>query len=198
MRVWDEHVRKGGLLFVVSGPSGVGKDCVLMELAKIYPAARRCVTSTTRPPRSGEVEGVDYCFVSTQEFRERIEAGGFLEYAEVHGNLYGTPRQSVEDDLADGIDVILKIDVQGGLNVKRQVPEAIMVFLAPPSVEELERRLRSRLTDSQEQIAKRLADARSELEHIPHYDYLIENDSLPDAADKLRAVIIAEHCGIRE
>ncbi|MCL5105654.1 MAG: guanylate kinase [Armatimonadetes bacterium] len=197
VRPWDKFVRCEGLLIVVSGPSGVGKDAVLAELAKIYPRARKCVTTTTREPRDGEAQGVDYTFVSEEEFRERIESGGFLEHAEFCGNLYGTPRQWVEDRLGEGVDVVLKIDVQGGLAVKRQMPSALMIFLVPPSMEELERRLRNRLTDSEEAIAGRLVRARRELEQIPHYDYIVENDDVVQAAEELKAVIIAEHCRVR-
>ena len=198
MRTWDKHIRKGGLLVVVSGPSGVGKDCVLSQLHEIYPKAKRCVTTTTRLPRNGETDGVDYTFISVEEFRKRITEDGFLEYAEVHGNLYGTPRQRVEEELRSGIDVILKIDVQGGLAVKSKVSNALMIFIAPPSVEELERRLRSRSTESEEQINKRLNDARHELEQIPRYDYIVENDSIDKAAEKIKAILIAEQFRVQQ
>ncbi len=194
MSSWDRYVRGGGLLVVLSGPSGVGKDAVLAELRERYAKARRCVTVTTRPIRDYERDGVDYTFVSSDEFRRRVEQGAFLEYAEVHGNLYGTPRQWVEDNLSLGVDVVLKIDVQGGLNVKRAMPEAVMVFLVPPSMEELERRLRSRNSESEESIIKRLLNARKELEQVPHYEYMIENRSVERAAEDLKAVIVAEHC----
>lgn len=197
MQIWDNYLRKSGLLFVVSGPSGVGKDAVLSELHQIMPEARRCVTCTTRAPRESEVDGVDYNFLSESEFRSKIESGGFLEYAEYVGNFYGTPRKWVEDHTNAGEDVILKIEVQGGLSVKRQMPEAVMVFLVPPSMEELERRLRSRLTDSEEQIAGRLKQAQEELAHLPDYNYIVENDSLRKAAEDLRSIIVAEHCRIQ-
>lgn len=197
MRTWDKHVRSSGLLLVLSGPSGVGKDAVLDELERIYPEVRRCVTTTTRPPRNTEVDGVDYTFTSVDDFRRRIESGGFLEYAEVYGHLYGTPRQWVEEHTAKGCDVILKIDVQGGLAVKRQMPSAVMVFVVPPSLKELERRLRGRLTESEAEVTKRLSDGRNELEQIPFYDYIIENDSIAEAAEQLKAVIVAEHCRVQ-
>jgi len=198
MRTWDDHVLCGGLLIVLSGPSGVGKDAVLSELEKIYPKFQRCVTTTTRKPRENEVDGVDYFFISVDDFRARAEAGGFLEYANVHGNLYGTPRQWVDEKLREGVDVMLKIDVQGGLNVKKQMPSAVMIFLVPPSLEELERRLKGRNTESNEDLTKRLLNARKELDQIPHYDYLIENNSLAKTAEELKAVIIAEHCRIKQ
>lgn len=197
MRILDKWRRREGLLIVLSGPSGVGKDAVLSELEKLRPEVRRCVTTTTRSIRPGEIDGVHYNFIAVDEFRRRVEQGNFLEYAQVHGNLYGTPRDWVEEQLNRGCDVILKIDVQGGLAVKRQMPSCIMVFLVPPTLEELERRLRSRLTESEAEITKRLLDARSELDHIPEYDYIIENDSLHKAAEDLEAIIIAEHCRIK-
>lgn len=196
MRTWDRFVRRGGLLIVLSGPSGVGKDAILTELQRIYPDAHRCVTATTRPRRASERDGVDYHFLSAEEFHRRIQQGQFLEYAEVHGYMYGTPRETVDRMLAEGKDVVLKIDVQGGIAVKNSLPQAIMVFVVPPSIEELERRLRSRNTESQEDVERRLANARRELEQVCHYDYLIENDSITNAAERLRAVIIAEHSRI--
>jgi len=198
MQTWDKYIRKNGLLFVLSGPSGAGKDAVLTELQVIYPSVRRCVTVTTRPKRDYEVDGVDYTFIGVDRFRATAEQGGFLEYAEVHGNLYGTPKQWVEENLASGADIILKIDVQGGLTVKRARNDAIMVFLAPPSLEELENRLRSRNSESEDVIARRLLNARKELEQIPNYDYIVENDSIGMAAEELKAVIVAEHCRIRQ
>jgi guanylate kinase len=198
MRTWDRHIGAGGLLVVLSGPSGVGKDSVLEEFEKIYPNAVRCVTATTRPRRDYEQDGVDYTFLSVEEFRARIEAGGFLEYAEVYGHLYGTPRQWVEDNLGRGLDIILKIDVQGGRTVKRAMASAVMVFLVPPSLEELERRLRSRSSEPDEVIAKRLGEASEEIDRIPCYDYVIENGDLMKAAEELKAVLIAEHCRVRQ
>lgn len=196
MRMWSEHLRRGGLLIVLSGPSGVGKDAVLAEFHKICPDVMRCVTTTTRPPRENEIDGVDYTFTSVEDFRQQIEAGGFLEYAEYCGNLYGTPRRWVEEKLEAGVDVILKIEVQGGLAVKSQMPEAVMVFMVPPSVEELARRLTGRYTDSEEQVDLRLKRALVELEYVTDYDYIIENDTVARTAEDLKAVIIAQHCRV--
>ena len=180
------------MLIVLSGPSGVGKDTLLQRLEEVCPRIERCVTYTTRAPRPGEVPGVDYNFVSVEEFKRMIEAGEFLEYAQVHLDLYGSPLSSVAEIREDGNDAILKIDVQGGLTVKQKVPDAIMIFVAPPSMQELERRLRERYTDSEEAMVKRLQDARKEIEQIPMYDYLVVNDDIDSAVDKLRCIVMAE------
>lgn len=197
MGIWDRYCRKSGLLAVLSGPSGVGKDAVLSELLPMCLNLRQCVTYTTRPPRQSEVSGSDYHFVSEEEFMADVQSGGFLEHAEVHGHLYGTPRRWVEDTLARATDVVLKIDVQGGINVKRQVPSCVMVFLVPPSMEELERRLRGRLTENADEIERRQAGARQEMEQIPNYDYVVENDTVRAAAETIKAILIAEHCRIK-
>lgn len=181
---------------MVSGPSGVGKDTVLAHLHLQMPDVLRCVTATTRPPRPGEVPGRDYLFVSVTEFRDMVEEDAFLEYANVHENLYGTPRAWVEARRDEGRDVLLKIDVQGGLTVRAAVRDAVLVFLKPPSVPELERRLRARLTETEDEIMKRLLDARAELQQMPHYDYVVINDEVDRAADLLRSIIQAERCRI--
>jgi guanylate kinase len=196
MRIPDKRPRKQGLLIVLSGPSGVGKDALLSAFLGTCEGVTKCVTVTTRAMRNGESPDQDYHFVSPQEFHRMVEAGEFLEYAKVHDNLYGTPRKWVEGMLAEGIDVILKIDVQGGLAVKKLAPHAILVFVAPPSLEELEHRLRNRLTESEAQIIERLTTARKEIERIPDYDYLIENDTLDEAAAALRRIVLAERSKI--
>jgi guanylate kinase len=196
MANWNNYRRKSGLVIVLSGPSGVGKDRVLEEFLNDCPDVHKCVTVTTRAPRQSEQIGKDYHFVSVADFRGMVDEGKFLEFAEVHGNLYGTPREWVEEQTAAGNDVILKIDVQGGLAVKNQIPEAIMVFLVPPSIEELERRLRSRRTESEADVTKRLLDAQSELQHISRYQYAVENDIVEDAVTKLRAIVVAERSRI--
>jgi len=185
-----------GRLVVVSGPSGVGKDTVLTHLHRVMPDVLRCVTATTRRPRPGEVPGRDYLFLSVAEFRDLVEADAFLEYANVHENLYGTPRAWVEARRDEGQDVLLKIDVQGGLTVRAQVHDAVLVFLRPPTVAELERRLRARLTETEEEIVRRLLNARSELQQMPLYDYAVINDEVHRAADLLRAIILAERCRV--
>ncbi|MGC8668360.1 MAG: guanylate kinase [Chthonomonadales bacterium] len=188
-----------GRLFVLSGPSGSGKDAVLTALMKAADAPQgieRCVTATTRPPREGEVHGKDYWFLTREEFENGIAQGRFLEYALYNGAWYGTPRPWVEEHTAAGIDVLLKIEVQGARQVKQKWPDAILVFLAPPSWEELERRIRSRASDDDTAIRNRLAIARTELEAAVEYTYLIVNDVLAEAASALRAIILAERCRI--
>jgi guanylate kinase len=186
------------LLFVVSGPSAVGKDTildrVLVEPDGLAHDVVRCVTSTTREPRPGEVDGIAYHFLSVVEFQQMAREDGFLEYASVFGNWYGTPRDWVAEKRRLGVDVILKIDVQGALAVREKVPDAVLIFFRPPSLDELERRLRLRNTENDEQIARRLLDARNELAQVPHYNYSVINNEVDEAAKDLRAILRAEHC----
>ena len=186
------------MLVVLSGPSGVGKDTLLRRLEQVCPGIERCVTYTTREPRPGEVPGVDYNFVSVREFQKMIDEGDFLEYARVHTDLYGSPLSSVKHIRENGLDAVLKIDVQGGLTVSQKAPDAVMIFVAPPSMEELERRLRARYTDSEAAITKRLQDAQREIEHIPMYDYLVVNDEVEATVDRLRCIIVAERARVRD
>jgi guanylate kinase len=155
---------------------------------------RRCVTATTRAPRPGEVPGVDYHFWDLATFQEQAAQGRLLEWAAVFGNYYGTPRTWVEERLSAGEDVILKIDVQGGLKVKELCPDAVMIFLLPPSLEELERRLTGRLSDTAAQIATRRRDSRFELSQARLYDYLVVNDRLEAAVGRVASIIVAERC----
>lgn len=192
---------KNGLLVVVSGPSAVGKDTVLDVLLtadKLPYPVQKCVTATTRPARPQETDGIAYHFVTAAKFNSMVASDDFLEYAEVHEGWYGTPRAWVQEKRLAGVDVILKIDVQGALNVRQQSPDAVLVFLQPPSLQELERRLRQRRSESDEQIAKRLLNARSELNRRTEYDYAVTNDSVDQAVDAIRSILIAEHCRIRK
>jgi len=188
---------KRGLLFVLSAPSGAGKDSLLRLVLRDCPDLHRCVTVTTRPRRNTEVDGVDYHFVTPEQFHSLRERGDLLEWAEVFGNLYGTPRRPVEENLAAGRDVILKIDVQGGRTVKRLYPDAVLIFVVPPSTQEQEKRLRQRDSEGETELKRRLAAASIEMAHIPLYDYLVVNDDLEKAADELRCIITAERCRVR-
>lgn len=187
--------RERGRLFVLSGPSGVGKDALLDTYAKLSPDGLiRSVSMTTRAPRVGEVSGVDYHFATPEEFERLAGSGELLEWAQVHGNFYGTPRKWVEAELVAGRDVVLKIDVQGGLAVKQRAPEAILVFVAPPSAAELERRLRGRQSEGEADLRRRLENARAEILTISQYNYLIVNEVLERAARELGAIVLAERC----
>lgn len=161
------------------------------------PDLRRVVTYTTRPQAAGERQGVDYFFVSEGEFKKLIDEGAFLEHAHVHGHWYGTPLHDMERMRDAGRDAVLIIDVQGGMQVKQKLSDAIMIFVQPPSIEELEARMRKRRRDTEENIQLRLKNAEEEMTYIPHYDYLITNDVLQRAVETLRCVLIAEKHRIR-
>ncbi|WRS26864.1 guanylate kinase [Oscillospiraceae bacterium MB08-C2-2] len=183
-----------GLLIVLSGPSGVGKDALLGEFLEDNPDCALSVSATTRPPRATEVNGREYHFVSREEFKGMIEAGQMLEWAEYSGNFYGTPRHTVEQELARGKSVILKIEVQGALQIKKDFPDALFVFLAPPSMEVLVQRLTNRKTEDEEMLKKRLQTATFELAQLGSYDYVIVNENLCEAAADLTAVVRAAKC----
>ena len=183
-----------GVLVIVSGPSGAGKSTIIHGVSQRRSDIRFSVSATTRAPREGEVDGVDYLFKTREEFREMIDAGAFLEHAEYVGNYYGTPAAPVDEFIASGCTVILDIEVQGAAQVMEKRPDAVSVFLCPPSLEELERRLRSRGTDSEEKICERLATARREYAQAHKYGYIIINDEIETAVRELDAVITAERC----
>lgn len=183
------EVRKG-MLLVVSGPSGVGKGTVCKCLAE---EMRYSVSCTTRAPRPGEVEGKDYFFVTEEKFLQMVAADGFLEYACVHGNYYGTPRQPVMEALEAGESVRLEIDPQGALQVMEKMPDCVSVFILPPSYAELRRRLEGRQTETQEVIERRLENAKGEIAQMGRYQYLIVNDDLESAKRALLAVVSAEN-----
>jgi len=183
-----------GKTFIISGPSGVGKSTVLHELFKGRNDLYFSVSATTREPREGEVDGVHYHFITVPRFQELIEADALLEYAEYVGNFYGTPKKYVDRAMNEGRDVILDIEVQGALQVKAKRPETVRIFIAPPSWEELERRLSGRGTDSPEKVQKRLLRAKTELQTADVYDYFVINDSVENAVREINAIMLAEHC----
>jgi len=187
-----------GNLFIISAPSGAGKSTILKKLLAMVPNLAFSVSHTTRCPRPGEINGREYHFVDRPAFEGMRADEAFLEWAEVHGNLYGTSRKGIEAQQAKGFDVFLDIDVQGARQLRDcGHPGAIFLFIAPPSWPELERRLRGRGTDPEETVQLRLRNARREMEDADRYDYLVINDQLDEAADVLRAVIIAERCKAR-
>lgn len=185
-----------GNLFIVTGPSGAGKGTVLGRVMPSMEDLHYSVSATTRAPREGEEDGVNYYFLRKEQFLEMIGQGAFLEHAEYVGNYYGTPEGPVDECLNKGMDVVLEIEVQGALIVKQKRPEAKLVFIIPPSFSDLELRLRSRGTETEETIAKRLEKAREEYQMADQYDYIVLNDKVEKAADELRAIILASRCAV--
>lgn len=184
-----------GLLVVMSGPSGAGKGTLCAHLRQQIPLALS-ISATTRSPREGEKEGVNYFFLTKEAFKQKIADDGFIEWAKVYDNYYGTPRDYVERMLDEGRDVMLEIDPQGAKSVKLCIPDAVLVFVMPPSFKELERRIRGRGTETKEQIEKRLSCAVGEINTLAAYDYVIINDDIDIAVDNLKAIIAAERCSV--
>ncbi len=189
-------MQEKGLLIVISGPSGAGKGTVCKEFLKTHPETLLSVSMTTRPPRRGETEGVNYFFRDVETFKSLIEEDGFLEYAKVYGNYYGTPKNFVKQNLLSGRDVILEIDIQGALKVKEKFEEGVFIFIVPPTMEELKRRIRVRATETEEEIHKRYKSSYQELNFITSYDYLVVNDRVQEAAKKIESIVIAEKCRV--
>jgi guanylate kinase len=183
-----------GLLFVISAPSGAGKTTVCEALVKKTDRVRKAITTTTRPPRPGETDGVDYFFLREEEFKEKLARGGFLEHARIYDYYYGSGRDYIEKQLAAGYDVILVIDAQGARSIRELEIEAVYVYLLPPSLSALRQRLEGRKTDRPEVIEKRFARAREEISSFRDYDYCVINDDLDTAVEDLEAVIRAERC----
>lgn len=183
---------KRGILFVVSAPAGCGKDTILEQALKRDINLHYSVSATTRTMRAGEVDGVSYHFRTRDEFQQMIAENQLLEHTEYCGNFYGTPRKAVEDMLSEGKNVVLKIEIEGAANVKKLFPEAVLIFILPPSMGELSRRLHKRGTEDEETIQKRLLQARTELSHAKEYDYVIVNGELEKAVDDLAAIVSAE------
>ena len=183
---------KKGLLFVVSAPSGAGKTTLCNKAINFFPCLKTSVSYTTRKPREGEKEGVDYYFTTEEDFKRMNKVGGFLEYATVHGNMYGTSTSEVKNMLNEGLDLLFDIDVQGAKQIKDKKKDAVLIFLLPPSLQTCEERLKRRGDDTDEEILLRLDRARKEVENAHWYDYLIINDTIDGAFEKLKSIIIAE------
>lgn len=184
-----------GLLIVISGPSGAGKGTIckaLVEREDYYIS----VSATTRSPRAGEVDGKSYYFLNKEDFIKKIESGDFLEHAEVHGNLYGTPKSSVLEKLDEGKDVILEIDIQGALKVKENYPDGVFIFILPPSMEELKNRLIGRGSETPESLMTRFNTAFKEINYISKYNYAVVNDEVDAAVEKIEGILLAERCRV--
>lgn len=179
-------------VFIISGPSAVGKGTIVEKVLQAEENVHLSVSATTRTPRKGEIPGVSYYFMTDEEFRRQISQGGFLEYADVHGHFYGTPKAPVLSELEKGRDVILEIDVQGAMQVKETYPDGVFIFVLPPSMKELRRRIEYRGTESQADIELRMGKAEAEMEYLKHYEYFVVNDDLEDAVAAVRAVMKAE------
>jgi len=186
-----------GLLIVISGPSGAGKDTVCNKVIEEMKDTKISISMTSREPRGKEQDGVEYYFVSKEEFEERIKNDEFLEYAVVHNNqYYGTPKGKIEEDLSKGKNVILVIDIQGALKIKEIVPEALFIFIMPPSMEELKDRLIKRQTESKKKILERFKTAYNEINEYTKYNYVVVNDKVDKAVEKVKSIIIAEKCRV--
>jgi guanylate kinase len=188
--------RRSGILFIVSAPSGAGKTTISRRALQDIPGLVPSISCTTRPPRPGERNGTDYHFLPADEFERRRGAGEFAEWAAVHGSLYGTPRKPLDDCLAAGGDMLLDIDVQGARQMKSRYPDAVAVFVLPPSDAELERRLRGRGTDSEDVIRRRLERAKAEMEEVDRYDYYLVNRDVVESSTLFSAIVAAERARV--
>ncbi len=187
-------LKKKSLIVVISAPSGAGKTTLCKRLLQSSPSFIFSVSFTTRPPRKNEIEGVDYYFVSREEFQKMVNARKFVEWAEVHGQLYGTSANLLNKAIEAEKDVVLEVDVEGGTQIKKNYPQAVLVFLLPPSWQELEKRLKNRRTEDYERVKERIKQAKKEIDYAPYYDYLIINNDINRALDDLTAIIRAERC----
>ncbi|MDR3564860.1 MAG: guanylate kinase [Negativicutes bacterium] len=183
-----------GILIVLSGPSGTGKGTICKELMQNNSNLHYSISATTRPPRAGETNGVNYWFTAKDDFESMVKMGELLEWAEVYGNYYGTPRRYVNEMLHSGKDVVLELDTQGALQLKTQFPQGVFIYIVPPSIQELAARITKRGTESPEAIEKRLGAAHEELSCAFHYNYIVVNDEVSKATAKIAAIISAEKC----
>ena len=188
--------RERGSLIVVSGPSGSGKGTVIQEFLKGNSNAWLSVSCTSRDPRPGDIPNESYFFLTREEFEEKINNNEFLEYAEYNGNYYGTPKEHIEDKLTKGLDVLLEIEVQGALKVKELVPEAICIFIMPPSMKELKNRLVGRGTETKDKILARFKTAYQEINSVTSYNYVVINDEVKNAVNKISAILLSEKCRV--
>lgn len=187
-------MKREGVLYIISAPSGAGKTTLCKEIIDIFPHLRHSISYTTRQPRLGEVHGKDYYFISRDEFRRMVTDDEFAEWAEVHGNCYGTSIRTLEECRASGIDLILDIDIQGARQLKKRYEGGVYIFILPPSYEELRRRLNGRSSDSDDVINRRIDAAAGEIRESRWYDYIIVNDQFSRAVEELKSVMIAERC----
>ncbi|WP_334298255.1 guanylate kinase [Peptostreptococcus russellii] len=185
-------MKKKGLLLVISGPSGAGKGTICKELLKVGTSTKLSISATTRNPRAGEKEGINYYYKTREEFENMIAEGEFLEYAQIYDNYYGTPKKAIFHELEKGNDVILEIEMQGAMQIKKAYPEAVFIFILPPSLMELKNRIVGRGTETIEQIEKRFGSAYSEIKLIGDYDYFIFNNVVEKSADEIKHIIYAE------
>ncbi|MGL4739814.1 MAG: guanylate kinase [Sarcina sp.] len=185
-----------GVLIVISGPSGAGKGTICKALLEKHKEISLSVSATTRSPREGEVDGVNYHFLTKDDFVARLEENDFLEYAKVYGNYYGTPKSNVEKILESGKDVILEIDIQGALKVKEQSKEGVFIFILPPSMEELKQRIIKRGSETQESLMTRFKSAYKEINYVSKYNYAVVNDTVEMAVSKIEAILLAEKCRV--
>ncbi len=187
---------KKGNLIVISGPSGAGKGTICKALLEREDNLYISVSATTRSPREGEVDGVNYYFLTQEEFKKKVDNNEFLEWAEVHGNYYGTPKFNVEEMINEGKNIILEIDVQGALNVKKNCEDGVFIFILPPSMEELKRRIIARGSETPESLIKRFKTAYEEINYISKYNYAVVNDDLEEAVKKVQNILYAEECRV--